>query len=113
MSEPIKLTAEQVTAIVGHGATQEQLDGVRRELNAHIESVRSESNLRHDRLDGRLDKLDAKLDAKIDKLDAKIDSTAKSLRLEIHKLDNRLWWLAGLIVTLAFKSEIFAFFQPA
>ena len=110
MSEPIKLTAEQVTAIVGHGATQEQLDGVRRELNAHIESVRSESNLRHDRLDGRLDKLDAKIDAKI-------DSTAKALRVElkadIQKLDNRLLWLAGLIVTLAFKSEIVAFFQPA
>ncbi|WP_394230726.1 hypothetical protein [Shewanella colwelliana] len=52
----ITLTAEQLVNIVGHAATQEQLDNVRRELDAKI------------------DKLDERLSAKIERVDGKIDT---------------------------------------
>ena len=52
----ITLTAEQLVNIVGHAATQEQLDNVRREL------------------DTKIDKLDERLSAKIERVDGKIDT---------------------------------------
>jgi hypothetical protein len=60
---PITLTPDQIIALVGHGATQEQLDGVRRELDAKI-----------DRLSDKIDKVHTELDGKINRLDTKIDS---------------------------------------
>ena len=59
----ITLTAEQLINIVGHAATQEQLDNVRRELDMKIE-----------RLDGKVDRVGSELNAKIDRVDGKIDS---------------------------------------
>ena len=54
-TEPITLTSEPVISLVGHGATHEQLDGVRRELYSKI-----------DRLDSKMDKSHQLLNAKID-----------------------------------------------
>jgi len=102
----ITLTAEQLVNIVGHAATQEQLDNVRRELDAKSDKI-------HTDLSNQIALVRAESNQRYEKLDAKIESTAKELRKElkddIRKLDNRLWWIAGLIVALAFKSEILAF----
>ena len=69
---PITLTAEQVISLVGHGVTQEQLDGVRRELGE------------------KMDAQDAKFDAKFDKLDAKIDTVNKDLSTKIDTINKDL-----------------------
>lgn len=47
---PIMLTPDQVIALVGHGATQEQLNDVRRELS------------------DKIDRTDAKIDAKFNQI---------------------------------------------
>ncbi|MFA0054241.1 MULTISPECIES: hypothetical protein [Vibrio] len=40
-----------------------------------------------------------------------IEKSYKELDAKINRLDHRLWGIAALIVGLAFKSEIMAFFQ--
>lgn len=74
----ITLTAEQLVNIVGHAATQEQLDNVRRELDAKIERVAGELDAKIDKLDERLnakiDRVGGELNVKIDRVDGKIDT---------------------------------------
>ena len=91
----ITLTAEQLINIVGHAATQEQLDNVRRELDTKIE-----------RLDTKLERVAGELDAKIERvageLDAKIERVATRTDSKIDSLKN--WMLATaftMIVTVA------------
>ena len=80
--QPITLTAEQVIALVGHGATQEQLDGVRRELNQRI-----------DRVEARIDKVEEKIDKRFEKMDSKLD------RLQ--------WFIVAAALALIFKDYLF------
>ena len=94
----LKLLIEQTQ----HHATREELQALGNRLDAKIES--------------KIDKLDAKIDARIGKIENEMGNFAtrdqlKALDARIDKIDNRLWWLAGLIVALAFKSEILAFFH--
>ena len=63
----ITLTAEQLINIVGHAATQEQLDNVRRELDSKIERTTTELN-------AKIDRVGNELNAKIDRVDGKIDA---------------------------------------
>lgn len=56
-NQKINLTPEQIISLVGHGVTQEQLDGVRREIGDKIE-----------RLDNRIERIEARIDAKIDSI---------------------------------------------
>lgn len=58
---PIMLTPDQVIALVGHGATQEQLNDVRRELSDKIDRTHSELN-------DKIDRTDAKIDAKFNQI---------------------------------------------
>lgn len=71
---PITLTPDQVIALVGHGATQEQLDNVRRELSDKIDRTHSELSDKIDRTDAKIDRVHSELNDRIDRTDAKIDS---------------------------------------
>ncbi|NUW66969.1 DUF1640 domain-containing protein [Vibrio coralliilyticus] len=107
----LKLLFEQAQ----HNATREEVE----KLDAKIDSTANKLDAKIDstanKLDAKIESTASKLDAKIDstasKLDAKIDSVRNELKSDIAKLDNRLWWIAGLIVVMAFKTEILAFFQ--
>ncbi|NUW69163.1 hypothetical protein [Vibrio coralliilyticus] len=125
----LKLLFEQAQ----HNATREEVEkldtkivSTAKELDTKIESTAN-------RLDAKIEstakELDAKIESTANRLDAKIESTAKELdakidsvrtelkgemaiqNAKIDKIDNRLWWIAGLIVALAFKTEILAFFR--
>ncbi len=63
----ITLTAEQLVNIVGHAATQEQLDNVRRELDTKIDKL-------DERLNAKIDRVGGELNVKIDRVDGKIDT---------------------------------------
>jgi peptidoglycan hydrolase CwlO-like protein len=93
--QPITLTAEQIISLVGHGATQEQLDGVRRELHQ------------------RIDKLDDKIEAVEQRLEAKIDNVHQELREDIRrtngKIDRLNWVIVGAALALIFKDYLFRF----
>ncbi|MBE7216830.1 hypothetical protein MK852_19550 [Shewanella benthica] len=70
----ITLTAEQLVNMVGHAATQEQLDNVRRELDAKIDRSDERLHGRMDKLDAKIDRVGIELNAKIDRVDGKIDT---------------------------------------
>jgi hypothetical protein len=65
---PITLTPDQIIALVGHGATQEQLDGVRRELDAKLDRVSDKIDKVHTELDGKINRIDAKVDSKFNQM---------------------------------------------
>jgi len=92
----ITLTAEQLVNIVGHAATQEQLDNVRRELDGKIDNVQSNLELKIDKfqsnLDLKIEKLESKVDTRINKLDSKIEALSS-------KMDTNLRWIVGMWLT--------------
>ena len=75
---PITLTAEQIISLVGHGVTQEQLDGVRRELGGKIDDSVRELNVKIEKstseLNAKIDKNTSELNTRLDRLDDKVDS---------------------------------------
>lgn len=81
-----------------------------------VQIVKNEIKETNKRLDGLVTREELKQE--VEKLDTKIDSIRTELKGEmtiqntkIDKIDNRLWWIACLIVALAFKTEILALFQ--
>ena len=102
----ITLTAEQLINIVGHAATQEQLDNVRRELDTKIERLDTKVERVAGELDAKIDRVASELGAKIERvageLDAKIERVATRTDSKIDSLKN--WMLATaftMIVTVA------------
>ncbi|PSU45774.1 hypothetical protein C9J12_21275 [Photobacterium frigidiphilum] len=70
----ITLTAEQLVNIVGHAATQEQLDNVRRELDSKIERVEAKLSSDIKLVEEKIERVEVKLSADIKLVDGKIDS---------------------------------------
>ena len=98
--QPITLTAEQVIALVGHGATQEQLDGVRRELNQRIDRVEA----RIDKVEEKIDTVALQLNQRVDKLEDKIDKRFEKMD---SKLDRLQWFIVAAALALIFKDYLF------
>lgn len=102
----ITLTAEQLVNIVGHAATQEQLDNVRRELDTKIERVAAELDAKIDKLDeklnSRMDKLDAKIDQVSGELNAKIDRVGGELNVKIDRVDGKIDTLKNWMLGMGF-----------
>ncbi|WP_299144299.1 hypothetical protein [uncultured Vibrio sp.] len=117
-----------------HNATREEVQAVQEEIketNKRFDGLATREDLLavEYKLQTVEHKLESKIDSSIDSLRKEVKEDNQSLRSElkgdmkslekrldrqdaqIAKLDNRLWWIAGLIVALAFKSEIFALFQ--
>ncbi|MEZ8121852.1 hypothetical protein ACED30_20320 [Vibrio splendidus] len=92
-----------------HNATREEVQAVQEEIKAT--NKRFEGLVTREDLQTVENKLDSKIETSIDSLRTEMEKRLDKQDIQIAKLDNRLWWIAGLIVALAFKSEIFALFQ--
>ena len=97
----ITLTAEQLINIVGHAATQEQLDNVRRELDTKIERVGSELNAK---IDNATSELNSKIDRVGHELNTKIDRVGHELNTKIDRVDGKIDalknWMLGMGFTV-------------
>lgn len=91
---PITLTTDQVIALVGHGATQEQLDGVRRELSDKIERVQGELSDKIDRTDSKIERVHSEL---ISRLDSKFNLVLGVLLANVAGLVAIAYWLGNKI----------------
>jgi chaperonin cofactor prefoldin len=102
--QPITLTAEQVIALVGHGATQEQLDGVRWELNQRIDRVETRIEKVDEKIEDTRKELSSKIEASEQRMNDKIDGVRKELG---GKLDRLQWFIVAAALALIFKDYLF------
>lgn len=108
----ITLTAEQLVNIVGHAATQEQLDNVRRELDTKLDKIEEKLDAKiytvRTELNANIAEVKIELKHDIASSESRINSRIDGLQTQFDKLDKRIWALAALIIALAFKAEILA-----
>jgi dynactin complex subunit len=91
-NKQIQLTPEQIISLVGHGVTQEQLDGVRRELSDKIEIVNTNLTSKIDNLNTKIDGVNKSV---TEKIDSKFNMILLVLLANIAGLVTLAFWLGG------------------